>query len=219
MIVANNTIAGLKGMVGTLSLHVGMLITILFWVPNDFADTKEYQADLNDLWWYCMYLHVFLVIVILFNTFLSESTILLSNILTIAGISAYIGLYLVIVIKLTGNWTQYINSGNPGSDVYKAVVWYLIEVFMLLGYALSYMLLLFVRFLFKMRIHLEIPHAYFSVNSDFIEAEGIACQYYITMAAPAFVTIICLKCEDYYTKDDSYKNTSFFVVLLAMQLI
>ena len=175
MIVADNTISGLKGIIGTFPIHLGMIITMFFWVPHDFNESGTY-AGLNELWSYCFTLHVFLAGVTLLNNFVTHNTRLLANLLTIVGISAYVGLYLVIVVKLACNWTTYERIQNKqDSDQYKAILWYLIEVFMLVGYILAYQLLLFVRFFFKMRVHLEMAHAYFSVNTDFIEAESIVC--------------------------------------------
>jgi len=68
------------------------------------------------------------------------------------------------------------------------VNWYFIEVFMLLGFVLSYVLILAVRFFFKIRFHLDQEGRCFELNTDFIEVEALAFQFYVTVTAPFFVS-------------------------------
>lgn len=102
MIVCDNTIAGFKGIVGTVSIHIGMLIT-MFWVPHNFDENSKY-AELNDLWFYCFFMHIALTIVCGLNIFVRSWTRMAAKIFTILGMSIYIALYLVLVINLTKNW-------------------------------------------------------------------------------------------------------------------
>jgi len=55
-----------------------------------------------------------------------------------------------------------------------AINWFLIEVFMLMGFVFSYMLVIFVRFFTKVKFHLEDPERCFEPQSDFIEVEATA---------------------------------------------
>lgn len=65
MIVANNTLSGFQGIVGTLTIHIAMAIS-MFWVEHDFDEGSPYE-NLKSLWYYCFFLHVYLVGVVLLS--------------------------------------------------------------------------------------------------------------------------------------------------------
>lgn len=185
MFVCNSTIAGFKGVIGPLSTHIGMLIA-MFWVPR-LPQNDKYH--LSNFWYMCFFLHIFLIIVSLVNLYINRVTHLLSQVLTIAGMSLYIAVYLQLTMNITYYWDDYTQNDDAlTTDEEVAVNWYFIEIFMLMGFILSYMLIIFVRFFFKVRFNVSDPERCYEVNTDFIEVEATAFQFYITIAAPLFVT-------------------------------
>jgi len=93
---------------------------------------------------------------------------------------------------MTSNWDTFdkdVQTGSLTDDEKKAINWYFIEIFMLLAFIFAYMFVIFVRFLFKVRFHITDPKKRYVPDTDFIDVEATAFQFYITMAAPVFVSM------------------------------
>jgi len=67
MIVCNSTVAGFKLIIGCLSIHLGMFLTLVIFVPP--LKGQENYEDLNGLWNRCVIVHSGLVIINLANMF------------------------------------------------------------------------------------------------------------------------------------------------------
>eukprot|EP00352_Strombidinopsis_acuminata_P009274 CAMPEP_0176375172 /NCGR_PEP_ID=MMETSP0126-20121128/27321_1 /TAXON_ID=141414 ORGANISM="Strombidinopsis acuminatum, Strain SPMC142" /NCGR_SAMPLE_ID=MMETSP0126 /ASSEMBLY_ACC=CAM_ASM_000229 /LENGTH=120 /DNA_ID=CAMNT_0017736141 /DNA_START=304 /DNA_END=666 /DNA_ORIENTATION=- len=112
-------------------------------------------------------------------------------------------------MNITFFWEAYTkHDDNLNADQSVAINWYFIEIFMLMGFILSYVMIIFVRFFLKVRFHISDPEKCYEVNTDFIEVEGTAFQFYITIAAPLFVTYSQVELNDAFAlvEETGYKS-------------
>jgi len=77
---------------------------------------------------------------------------------------------------------------------------------MLCAFIFAYMFIIFVRFFFKLRFHVTDKNKSYEPGTDFMEVEATSFQFYITMAAPVFVTLFQMYVNDTFEmiEDSNY---------------
>ena len=126
----------------------------------------------------CLFMHLFLIIVTLCNYFLPKRFLTICNVITILAASLYIALYYYIIADITKNFSLYTRHIDTKGNIVEvpietseAIVWYLIEAFMLVANIFAYVVYIFVRSFSKVYFHLVKPGQCFDPNSDFVEYE------------------------------------------------